>query len=816
MTSTSSSNIRRVAVLGAGVMGAQIAAHCINNRVPVILFDLPATPGKDGKPVSKNAIAQKAIANLKKLKPAPLGIANEADLIDVANYEDDLERLKECDLVIEAIAERIDWKHDLYKKVSPYIRSDAIFATNTSGLSITELSQGFSEELKKRFCGVHFFNPPRYMHLLELIPTIHTEASVLDQLETFMTKVMGKGVVRAKDTPNFIANRVGVFSILAVFAEAKKYGLGFDTVDALTGSKLGRAKSATFRTSDVVGLDTMAHVMKTMEQGLPNDPFASHFQTPQVVQTLISQGNLGQKTGAGFYKKVGKEILVFDGISNQYISSTGTMEPLIERILKKPIAERLQLLRETDDPQAKFLWAIFRDIFHYIAIHLESIADTAREVDFAMRWGFGWNQGPFEDWQAAGWQQVASWIAEDIQKGETLCNAPLPKWVTDSAVAKSGLIHTAEGSWSAKNQQYSPRSNLDVYRQQRFKASIFGDGSIDSRKAGTTVFENEGARVWVEDHQPEVLVISFKSKMNTIGPDVMEALQLAVDHAEKSYAGLVVWQPSSLKLGAPGGPFSAGANLEAAMPLFMKQGPAGIEPFVKSFQDTMMRVKYSQVPVICAISGIALGGGCELSLHAARRVVASESYIGLVEIGIGLLPAGGGLKEAAIRAAKGMQSIGSTNYLDFVKNSFENAAMAKVSSSAHEALQMGYLQSSDVIAPNVHELLAKAQEQVLSLYNSGYRPPMPALIPVGGRSLIATVMGQLVNMRDGGFISEHDAFIAKRIIEVIAGGEVEAGTLVSEEWLLKLERQAFVELLATPKTQERIMGLLQTGKPFRN
>lgn len=492
------------------------------------------------------------------------------------------------------------------------------------------------------------------------------------------------------------------------------------------------------------------------------------------------------------------------------------MEALIERILKKPISERLQLLRETDDPQAQFLWAIFRDIFHYIAIHLDSIADTAREVDFAMRWGFGWNQGPFEDWQAAGWQQVASWVAQDIQKGEALCHSPLPTWVTDSAVAKSGLVHTPEGSWSAKDQQYIARSNLNVYRQQRFKASLFGDGSVDSRKAGTTVFENEGARIWVEDQQPEVLVISFKSKMNTIGPDVMEALQLAVDHAEKSYAGLVIWQPTSLKLGAPGGPFSAGANLEAAMPLFMKQGPAGIEPFVKTFQDTMMRVKYSQVPVICAISGIALGGGCELSLHAARRVVATESYIGLVEIGIGVLPAGGGLKEAAIRAAKGMQSIGSTNYLDFVKNSFENAAMAKVSSSAHEAFKMGYLQPGDVIVPNVHELLAKAQDQVLSLYNSGYRPPMPALIPVGGRSLISTVMGQLVNMRDGGFISEHDAFIAKKIIEVIAGGEVEAGTLVSEEWLLKLERQAFIELIATPKTQERIMGLLQAGKPFRN
>jgi len=816
-TSPNFPKIRRVAVLGAGVMGAQIAAHCINTKVPVLLFDLPKTDPTDTKlGKSKNAIALGAVANLKKLKPAPLGLSSAADLIEVANYEDDLERLKECDLVIEAIAERLDWKHDLYGKVASYIREDAIFASNTSGLSITELSKGLSDELKKRFCGVHFFNPPRYMHLLELIPTAHTDPSVIDQLEVFMTQVMGKGVVRAKDTPNFIANRVGVFSMLAVIAEAKKYGLGFDTVDALTGNKLGRAKSATFRTSDVVGLDTMAHVVKTMETALAEDPFSAHFKLPSAVQKLIELGHLGQKTGAGFYKKVGKEILVFDETSSQYVPSTGGMEPIIERILKLPLGERFKTLRETDDPQAKFLWAIFRDIFHYIAIHLESIADTAREIDFAMRWGFGWNQGPFEDWQSAGWQQVATWVAEDIAKGEALCNAPLPKWVTEGPVASSGNVHTPNGSWSAKENRYVARSTLPVYKQQRFKASLQGDGSTSPKEAGKTIFENEGARVWVENHQPDVLVVSFKSKMNTIGPDVMEGLHKAIDLAEKSYAGLVVWQPSSLKLGAPGGPFSAGANLEAAMPLFMKNGPGGIEPFVKSFQDTMMRVKYAQVPVICAVSGIALGGGCELLLHAARRVVAIESYIGLVEIGIGLLPAGGGLKEASLRAAKGMKAVGSPNYLDFVKTSFENAAMAKVSGSAHEALQMGYLQVSDIIVANVHELLAHAQEQVLSMQRSGYRPPLPELIPVGGRSLIATVRGQLVNMLDGGFVSQHDAFIAQRIIEVIAGGDVEAGTLVSEEWLLKLERQAFVELLGTAKTQERIMGLLQTGKPFRN
>jgi len=807
--------IKKVAVLGAGVMGAQIAAHCVNANVPVVLFDLP-TPAKDGLAADKNLIVKKALDNLKKLKPAPLANKADVDLIQIANYEDDLHLLASCDLVIEAIAERLDWKHDLYKKVSPFLASHAIFATNTSGLSITKLSEGFSPELKKRFCGIHFFNPPRYMHLLELIPTEYTDADLLDVLEPFMTSVLGKGVVRAKDTPNFIANRVGVFSILAVLAEAQKFKLGFDEVDALTGSKLGRAKSATFRTSDVVGIDTMAHVIKTMEDGLPSDPFASVYKVPDVVKGLVEKGLLGQKTGAGFYKKSGKEILVLNPATGEYIPSVGEILPVVERILKKPLAERFSLLRDLDEPQAQFLWAIFRDIFHYIAVHLESIADTAAEVDFAMRWGFGWSTGPFEDWQEAGWLQIAQWVQQDIDAGKALSKEPLPKWVFESDVAKLGQVHSKKGSWSPARKTFVLRSSLPVYKKQIFRASLKGDDSVNPKVAGETIFENEGVRAWVEDSQKDVLILSFKSKMNTIGPDVLDGIANAIDLAEKSYNGLVIWQPTSLKLGAPGGAFSAGANLEAAMPLFMKGGPAGIEPFVQKFQDTMLRVKYANVPVVVAVSGIALGGGCELLLHAAKRVVAIESYVGLVEIGVGLLPAGGGLKEAAIRGAKLQEKLGNNNYLDCIKASFENAAMAKVSSSAHEARSMGYLNESDVIVANVHELLYQAQMQVKYLAASGYRPPLERLISVGGRSVISTVSGQLINMLEGGFISQHDFLIAKKIIEVIAGGDVDAGTKVPESWLLKLERQAFVELLGTSKTQERIMGLLQTGKPVRN
>jgi 3-hydroxyacyl-CoA dehydrogenase len=806
--------IRKVAVLGAGVMGAQIAAHLINAKVPVLLFDLPAKAGP------KSGIALNAIEHLKKLSPAPLGVKGDAAHIVAANYEDDLDKLRECDLVIEAIAERMDWKHDLYKKVSPYIGEKAIFATNTSGLSITRLSEGFSGDLKARFCGVHFFNPPRYMHLVELIPTEHTRPAILDQLETVLTSVVGKGVVRAKDTPNFIANRVGIFSILAVIAEAAKFGLRFDEVDDLTGSRLGRAKSATFRTADVVGLDTMAHVIKTMQDNLADDPFFPVYQTPPVLAALVAKGALGQKSGAGFYKKEGKAIKVLDAKTGEYVDSGAKADELVARILKRAPAERLKLLRESTHPQAQFLWSIFRDVYHYIAVHLESIADNARDVDLAIRWGFGWTEGPFEGWQAAGWKQVAEWVQEDIRAGKALADVALPAWVLEGPVGEQGGVHTAQGAWSPARRTFVPRSTLPVYRKQVFRAPLVGEASNDPRTYGKTVFETDAVRAWIDERagEDDVLILSFKSKMNTIGPGVIDGITQAIDVAEQQYKALVIWQPTSLKLGAPGGPFSAGANLEEAMPAFMMGGAQGIEPFVQKFQQGMLRVKYANVPVVSAASGIALGGGCELLLHSAKRVAHVETYIGLVEVGVGLVPAGGGLKEAALRAAQAAADAGATgNLLQFLQKPFEAAAMAKVSSSAHEARMLGYLKPSDTIVFNVHELLDTAKHEARALAAAGYRPPLPAnAIPVAGRSAISTIKASLVNMRDGRFISEHDFLIACRIAETICGGDVEAGSTVDEAWLLALERRAFVALLGTQKTQERIMGMLQTGKPVRN
>ncbi len=791
--------VKKVAVLGAGVMGAQIAAHCINARVPVILFDLP---GKEGQP--RNALVERAIETLKKLNPAPLADASQAELIEVGNFDDDLDKLAQADLVIEAIAERMDWKHALYAKIAPHIAPHAIFATNTSGLSITELSSGLDAVLKPRFCGVHFFNPPRYMHLVELIPTAGTAPAILDRLETFLTTTLGKGVVRAIDTPNFIANRVGIFGMLATIHEAEKFGLSYDLVDDLTGSKLGRAKSGTFRTADVVGLDTMGHVIRTMTDKLPDDPFAALYQQPAALQKLIAAGSLGQKSGAGFYKKVGKDILRYDAAKGDYVPSGAKADELIARILKeKDPAKRMQALHDSTHPQAQFLWSIFRDAFHYIAVHLETIADNARDLDFALRWGFGWKQGPFELWQAAGWQQVAHWVQQDIDAGKALSSAPLPAWVFDG---RDG-VHTAQGSWSPAKQAYVPRSTLPVYQRQAFRAPLVGDTTAHGANAGTTVHEDEAVRLW---HQGDgVLLLSFKTKMHVMGPDVIGGLERAVAEAEQNYRALVIWHPDS----ADGGAFSAGADLQAMLPMFMSGGVKALEPFVARFQNAQMRVKYANVPVVAAVGGLALGGGCELLMHASRRVALLESYIGLVEVGIGLLPAGGGLKEIALRSAREAKG---NDILQFLKNRFTQAATAAVSKSAAEAKKMGYLSKGDVIVLHPHELLHVAKSQALALADAGYRPPLATLVPVTGRYGIATIKAQLVNMREGGFISAHDEHIASMIADIVCGGDIEPGSRVSEQWLLDKERAGFMALLAHPKTQERIMGMLQTGKPVRN
>jgi len=821
--------IRKVAVLGAGVMGAQIAAHLVNANVETLLFDLPAPEG------DPNGVVNKALAGLKKLEPSPLASPSRLAYISAANYGQHLERLRECDLVIEAIAERIDWKADLYKKVAPFVGAHAIFATNTSGLSINKLAEAFPENLRHRFCGIHFFNPPRYMHLVELIPCTGTEPSLLDQLEAFLVSTLGKGVVRAKDTPNFIANRIGVFSMLATRHHAQAFNLGFDTVDALTGRYLGRPKSATFRTLDVVGLDVFAHVVNTMRENLTDDPWHKHFELPGWMNRLVDQGALGQKTKKGIYQKIGKEIRVLDLHTEEYRLTESDVDYAVKEILReRDWAKKLAGLRNSQHPQAKFLWATFRDVFHYCALQLEHIAGNARDLDLAVRWGFGWDSGPFEIWQAAGWQQVAGWIAADIAADKAMSDVPLPEWVTDPI--RTG-VHTAQGSWSPATVSYQPRSTLPVYRRQPFPDRLVGE----TAQYGETIFETGDVRMWFTGD--DIAILSFNSKMHAISNEVLDGILRAIDEAEAHFSALIIWQTEA--------PFSAGAHLLQLMQgvqesadqptgLFDKlkssvnrvkytvAGGGGlgnivnaavgnvprVEDVVAKFQQVSQRLRYAQVPTIAAVYGLALGGGCEFSMHCTRIVAALESYIGLVEVGVGVLPAGGGCKEMALRAAHEARG---GDIFPHIKRYFQQIAMGEVAKSAELARDMGYLKPSDRIVLNQYELLHVAKEEARALTATTYRPPLqPRQIPVAGRPGIATLKAAMVNMLEGGFISEHDYDIGCRIAETMCGGDVEAGSLVDEQWLLDLERKNFMELLATEKTRARVEYMLKNGKPLRN
>ena len=781
-------SIRRVAVLGAGVMGAQIAAHLANAEVPVVLFDLPA---KDGDP---NGIVTKAIASMAKLSPAPFAVKERAALIQPANYDQHLEELRNCDLLIEAIAERPDWKAALYQRITPYLNDRAILATNTSGLRLSQLAESVPENLRSRFCGIHFFNPPRYMALVELIPCQTTDPAILDQLETFLVSTLGKGVVRAKDTPNFVANRIGVFSMAATIHHTQAFGLSLDLVDALTGPAIGRPKSATYRTADVVGLDTMGHVFKGSALTLQDDPWRQYFNPPAWLTTLIDKGALGQKTKIGIYANKGKQVL--DPATGEYRDAGAKPDEAVQAILKiKHPAEKFAALRASSHPQAQFLWAIHRDAFHYAATLLADIADNARDVDFAIRWGFGWSMGPFEIWQAAGWKQVAEWIEEDIAAGKAMTRTPLPAWVR-----QVDGVHRPEGSYSAAEDAYKPRSALPVYQRQLYPEPVLGEAPPHY---GETVFENTGVRLWTTGD--DLGVLSFKSKMHVIGDDVLDGVLEALKIAEQRFSGLVLWQTTA--------PFSAGANLAQAVPVLMAGDLVTFENTVAKFQQTTAALRYSAIPVVAAAQGLALGGGCEFLMHCDRVVAALESYIGLVEVGVGLIPAGGGCKEFALRA---MTEAKGGDLLPFLRPYFEAMAMAKVSRSAEEAKQLGHLKASDVIVFNPNELLYVAKAQARVLAETGYRPPQPRPIRVAGRTGVAACQMALVNMRDGGFISPHDYRLGLSIAEALCGGDVDPNTLVDEAWLLGLERRNFVELAKTPLTQARIEQMLKTGKPLRN
>ena len=782
--------IKKIAVLGAGVMGAQIAAHCVNAGIETLLFDLNAKEG------GHNAIVDKAIAHLNRLKPSPLATSITASFLRACNYEDDLSLLSGCDLIIEAIAERLDWKAALYERISPYLSASSILVSNTSGLSINQLASVLPEIHRSRFCGVHFFNPPRYMHLAELIPAHLTSIELMDHLETFLTCRLGKGVVRAKDTPNFIANRIGVFSLLVTLHHAETMKLGLDQVDALTGTLLGRPKSATCRTMDVVGLDTMQHVVATMHQQLTADPWHALFKLPDWLEHIIKQGDLGQKTGQGIYRKKGAAIEVYDVDLGTYREAKVGIDDEIKRIMKLSSAkERMQQLLASAHPEAKFLVACTRDLFHYCAFHLEEIASTVRDVDLAIRWGFGWHEGPFEAWQAAGLFEMRKVIEASIASGVAVSQASLPSWLE-----KTQAFYDQEGAYSPMSGAFKGSSTLPVYQRQLVQDHY----PSTSRFMGPILFENEG--VVLSALQDDVALLRFKSKANTIGQAVIDGVNQSLTVAEKQCQGLIVYQEDADN-------FSSGADLRGVVALIQSNKMDALERMISEFQHLVMCMKYSTIPTIAALRGRALGGGCELVMQCSRVVAAFESYPGLVEVGVGLIPAGGGCKEMAIRASK---KASGGSMLPFVRSYFEQIATGFVSGSAPDALDHGYLQERDIWVMHRDEVLYAAIAQIKSMKAANYAPPLKAKFPVVGREGHAILQVGLVNWLEGGFISQHDYYMANQLAWVLCGGEVNEGELVDEAWILRLEKEAFMTLAATALTQARIGYLLETGKPLRN
>lgn len=781
--------VRRAAVLGAGVMGAQIAAYLVCAGIETILFDLFS------EKQDANALILQSIHSLKSLKPSPLAYDGLEKMITAANYNTDLDKLKRCDLVIEAIAERMDWKQSLYEKIVPYLNESAIFATNTSGLSIRRLAEKLPENVRSRFCGVHFFNPPRYMKLVEIIPHPMNSSDMLEKLETFLVSRLGKGVVRAKDTPNFIGNRIGVFSLLATLYHSDALDIAPDTVDALTGLLIQRPKSATFRTMDVVGLDTLAHVVKTLHDELKNDPWQRYFQLPDWIAKLIEKGALGQKRQQGVYKKTGSTIEVYDANRDEYRALRAQVDPNVLAIFKSGSSKQiLKALQANSHPQAQLLWRSFRDLFHYCAYHLSEISESVKDIDFAMRWGYGWKQGPFETWQYSDWQEMAELIENDRKQGLTLSDVALPAWVTEGA--SKGVYKNAKAYAPVEN-KFEITHSLPVYKRQYFPDAL----PTQTFDEGETVFETEAVRMWTQGDKLPIL--SFKTKKNCISVDVLEGIQEAILRAEKDYDALILWQRHD-------NDFSVGLDLKQLLSVLENKRTDLVEKTISAFQKTALRLRYASIPTIAAVRGLAIGGACEFMMHTTQVVAALETYTGLVETRVGLIPAGTGTTEMALRAAR--KSMGGGDLMIPLKKYFEQMAFAKVSQSAMDAYHLGYLRRKDHVVMNTDELLFIAKKKAAALADLAYRPPLPPTFPVGGRSALANFKTMLINMREGNFINDYEYSLGSKLAYVLCGGEVDEGSLVNEDWMLHLEREAVIELCSYPEIIERISKVLKIGE----
>ncbi|MDX8290162.1 3-hydroxyacyl-CoA dehydrogenase/enoyl-CoA hydratase family protein [Metabacillus indicus] len=790
--------IRKAAVLGSGVMGSGIAAHLANIGIPVLLLDIvprTLTDGEEKKGLTlqdaavRNRISSEAVQKLLKQKPAPLTAKGNLALIEAGNFEDDMHRLAEADWIIEVVVENLEVKQKVFTQVDQYRKQGSIVSSNTSGISVEAMSEGRSDDFRKHFLGTHFFNPPRYLKLLEIIPTKTTSPEILSFMKTFGEDVLGKGVVEAKDTPNFIANRIGTYGLLVTVKELQKGGYSVGEVDSVTGPLIGRPKSATFRTLDVVGLDTFAHVAKNVYDQVEGEE-KDVFDIPVFMKKMLENGWLGSKSGQGFFKKEGKEILELNPETLEYQDRKKLKAQSIEAAKQiKGSAAKMKALIYSGDRAGTLLWNITSPTLLYSAELLGDIADDILAIDEAMKWGFGWQYGPFETWDSIG-------LSKSVEKMEAE-GKTVPAWIKD-------MLERGFTSFYKKEDGVSYYYHDGDYRRIETNDKVINLKDLKEKKG--VIKKNSGASL--VDLGDGVALLEFHSPNNAIGLDIIQMINFAVDEVEKNFKGLVI--------GNQGKNFCVGANLAMILMEAQDDNYFEVDMVVRHFQQAMMKIKYSPKPVVAAPFGMSLGGGAEICLPSASIQASSETYMGLVEAGVGLIPGGGGNKELYIKLLNSVPKGVDFDLQNVANKVFETIATAKVSSSAAEAKENFFMNEKDSVSFNGDHLIYDAKQKVLQLSDNGYKAPVRKKVPVVGETGYAALLLGAQSMLQSGYISEHDLKIAQKLAYVIAGGKVPFGTEVDEQYLLDLEREAFLSLVKEGKSQQRMQHMLVKGKPLRN
>ncbi len=782
--------IKKAAVIGSGVMGSGIAAHLAGAGIPVVMLDIVPKDLKEGQ--SRSVIAETSRKKLLKQKPSPIFNKTVLTLIETGNLEDDLDKLKDCDWIVEVIVENVNIKKMLFRNITPYLKEDAILTSNTSGIPIKAMTEDFDDGLKKRFLVTHFFNPVRYMKLLEIIPGELTDPELIEFMKNFGEDTLGKGVVLGKDTPNFVGNRIGVFALANAMRVALEDNLTPQQVDSVLGKAMSRPGSAVFGTNDLVGIDTMVHVVKNSYEALVNDEMRETFKMPEFIEKMMEKGLLGRKVRKGFFTRdKNKQKLQLDLKTMEYVPAEKPDWKCIKKAKEVSDAgERIKVVIDTDDPGGKLAWKNTAATLIYSLNRLGEIADDIVNIDNGMKWGFNWDLGPFEVWDAIGVKESAQRMKAD--------GFDVPEKLNI-------LLENAETFYKTVN---GDRYYFDFAKKDYIKVPV-RDNVIFLNKlkaTGKVLAENEGADIL--DLGDGVICLTVHTKMNTVDDKVIEMLNRAVDMVEDKYEALVI--------GSQAQHFGAGANIFMLLQSAQEGRWWEVEEMTKAFQDANMRLKYCEKPVVTAPYGLTLGGACEITMHGHRAVAAVETYIGLVEVGVGLLPAGGGTKELLIRTLNDNRI--AADPMTATQKVFETIGMAKVATSAREAREIyGHLRPTDMEVMNGDSQIYYAKQAALSLVREGFRPRRAKeTVKVAGKVGYTALILGLTNMLDGGYISEHDMLIGSKIAHVLTGGGVPEGTVVGEDRLLELEREAFVELTANPKSQARIEHMLKTGKPLRN